>query len=83
MRAEPVAALFEQSRVHLVGNFPLLEDQLTQFVPDLDRSRSGSPDWADALLWALTELLVDAGPYAGLLQWYADEAERARAGAAA
>src|SRR5262249_13347860 len=40
VRAEPVSALFEQNRVHLVGNFLHLEDQLTQFVPDLDRGRA-------------------------------------------
>ena len=83
MRAEPVAALFEQSRVHLVGNFPLLEDQLTQFAPDLDRGKAGSPDRADSMIWAMHDLIVGREPYAGLLQWYADEAERARAGAAA
>ena len=42
-RAEPVSALFEQNKVHLVGSFPHLEDQLTSFVPDLDRGRSGHP----------------------------------------
>jgi phage terminase large subunit-like protein len=83
VRAEPVAALFEQNRVHLVGNFPLLEDQLTQFVPDLDRGRSGSPDRADALVWALTELLVERVPYQALFDWYAEQAAAARAGAAA
>jgi phage terminase large subunit-like protein len=82
VRAEPVAALFEQSRAHLVGSFPQLEDQLTQFTPDMDRGKSGSPDRADAAIWALTELLVDAGPYAGLLEWYREQAELARAGAA-
>jgi phage terminase large subunit-like protein len=48
-RAEPVAALFEQSKVHLVGNFPRLEDQMTGFVPDLDRARAGSPDRCDSM----------------------------------
>lgn len=79
VRAEPVAALFEQNRVHLVGSFPVLEDQLTQFVPDLDRARAGSPDRADAMVWALTELLVEREPYAGLMQWYRNEAAKAQA----
>jgi phage terminase large subunit-like protein len=35
VRAEPVAAMYEQNRVHHVGNFPLLEDQLTSFTPDI------------------------------------------------
>lgn len=51
-RAEPVAALYEQGRVHHVGAFPQLEDQLTMWTP-----QSGlSPDRLDALVWALTEL---------------------------
>lgn len=52
-RAEPVAALFEQGLVHLVGVFPELEEQLTEWVPG-----SRSPDRLDALVWALTELQI-------------------------
>jgi phage terminase large subunit-like protein len=78
-RAEPISALFEQNRVHLVGSFPHLEDQLTQFVPDLDRGRSGSPDRADAMIWALTDLMVERTRYQGLLDWYEQEAARVRA----
>ena len=54
-RAEPIAALYEQGRVHHVGAFPLLEDQLCSWVPD----ESPSPDRLDALVWALTELMID------------------------
>jgi phage terminase large subunit-like protein len=54
-RAEPVAALYEQGRVHHVGAFPELEDQLCQWEPG-----APSPDRLDALVWALTELMVDA-----------------------
>ena len=79
IRAEPISALFEQNRVHLVGSFPHLEDQLTQFVPDLDRGRTGSPDRADAMIWSLTDLMVERERYAGLLEWYEREAARARA----
>jgi phage terminase large subunit-like protein len=79
VRAEPIAALFEQNKVHLVGSFPHLEDQLTQFVPDLDRGKAGSPDRADAMVYALTELLVERQPYEGLLEFYRREAEAARA----
>lgn len=53
-RAEPIAALYEQGRVHHVGTFPQLEDQMTGWVPGL-----ASPDRMDALVWALTELLGD------------------------
>jgi predicted phage terminase large subunit-like protein len=76
VRAEPVAALFEQNKVHLVGSFPRLEDQLTSFVPDLDRAKSGSPDRTDAMVWALTDLMVDRERYQGLLDWYEKEASR-------
>ena len=55
VRAEPIAALYEQNRVHHVGSFPELEDQLCSWVPDI----SNSPDRLDALVWALTELVVD------------------------
>lgn len=52
-RAEPIAALYEQGRVHHVGGLPTLEDQMCSFAPD---SYDGSPDRVDALVWALTEL---------------------------
>jgi predicted phage terminase large subunit-like protein len=57
VRAEPIAALYEQRKVHHVGNFPVLEDQMCAFTSDFDRARVGySPDRVDALVWALTEL---------------------------
>ena len=59
-RAEPVSALYEQGRVHHVGTFPQLEDQMTSFTLDFDRATAGySPDRVDALVWATTELLVE------------------------
>ena len=78
-RAEPVAALYEQGRVHHVGAFPELEDQMTGFVADLDRAKFGSPDRVDALVWALTELLTQRVPFEGLLEYYRAETARARA----
>ena len=54
-RAEPVATLYEQRRAHHVGFFPELEDQLCSWVPDI----GSSPDRLDALVWALTDLIVD------------------------
>lgn len=53
-RAEPVAALYEQGRIHHVGAFNKLEDQLCSWVP----GESASPDRLDALVWGFTELLV-------------------------
>ena len=52
MRAEPISALYEQSRVHHVGSFPKLEDEMVTWTPD----NKQSPDRLDALVWALTEL---------------------------
>jgi len=54
-RAEPVAALYEQGKVHHVGFLTALEDQLCSWVPDI----GDSPDRLDALVWALTELMID------------------------
>ena len=82
-RAEPVAALYEQNKVHHVGGFPLLEDQMTSFTADIDRARLGSPDRVDALVWALTELVIERIPYAGLLEYYQRETARMRATAEA
>jgi predicted phage terminase large subunit-like protein len=60
IRAEPVSALYEQQKVHHVGNFPELEDQMTAFTSDFNRNTAGySPDRVDALVWALTELMLE------------------------
>ena len=56
-RAEPVAALYEQGKVSHVGSFADLEDQMCQIAPD-GFVGEGSPDRADALVWALTELML-------------------------
>lgn len=53
LRAEPVAGLYEAARVHHVGLFPDLEDQMTQWVPTETKD---SPDRVDALVYALTDL---------------------------
>jgi phage terminase large subunit-like protein len=45
VRAQPVGALYEQSRIHHVGAFPALEDQMCAFTTDFDRAAAGfSPD---------------------------------------
>lgn len=61
-RAEPVAALYEQGRVHHLGVFAELEDQMCQWVKG-----EKSPDRLDALVWALTELMINSGASANLL----------------
>lgn len=57
-RAEPVAALYEQGRVKHVRGLAALEDQMCQMTAQGYLGK-GSPDRLDALVWALTELLVD------------------------
>lgn len=58
-RAEPVAARYEQGRVHHVGLFDELEDQLCNYVPGITKQ---SPDRLDALVWAVTELDMRTTP---------------------
>lgn len=56
-RAEPVAALYEQARIHHVGDpalFAALEDEWTGWTPDDDES----PDVLDSVVWGLSKLLV-------------------------
>jgi phage terminase large subunit-like protein len=53
-RAEPVAALYEQGKVHHVGGFAKLEDQLCTWTID-----DPSPDRLDALVWAVSELCLN------------------------
>ena len=53
VRAEPIQALYEQKRVHHVGNLPELEAEMTLWEPD---TSEWSPNRIDALVWALTDL---------------------------
>ena len=55
VRAEPIAALYTMGRVSHVGAFPELEDQMCLFTA-AGYEGEGSPDRADALVWALTQL---------------------------
>lgn len=58
-RAEPVAALYEQGRVHHVGSLAALEDQMCAFTRGFDSRRAGwSPDRVDALVWAISALML-------------------------
>nr|WP_246161579.1 terminase family protein [Segnochrobactrum spirostomi] len=60
VRAEPVAALYEQGRVRHVGTFPALEDEMCDFGP-AGLSSGRSPDRLDALVWAITALMLGRG----------------------
>ena len=53
VRAEPIASLYEQGRVHHTQYFSELEDQMCEWEPGVSKE---SPDRMDALVWALTEL---------------------------
>lgn len=57
LRAEPVAVLYSQGRVRHVGAFPELEDEMTDFAPG-GLASGRSPDRLDALVWALTHLML-------------------------
>lgn len=56
-RAEPISSLYQQGQVHHVGQFALLEDELCNWIPNTGQP---SPDRLDALVWALTELMLGA-----------------------
>ena len=74
-RAEPVSALYEQGRMHHVGTFPQLEDQMCAFTSDFDRDAAGySPDRADGLVWGCTELLVEQMNGWGIFELYRQRA---------
>lgn len=71
-RAQPIAALFgepgkRESRVHLVGSHPELEDQLCTWVP----GEEDSPDRLDAMVWLLTSVMLGATapPEGGVQVW--------------
>ena len=61
VRAEPVAALYEQGRISHIGSFADLEDQACSMKSD-GYLGEGSPDRLDALVWAMTELMLNTGP---------------------
>ena len=60
LRAEPIASLYAEGRVSHVGVFDALEDQMCAFRTD-GRARGQSPDRVDALVWALTDLMLNSG----------------------
>jgi hypothetical protein len=60
VRAEPIAALYEQGKVHHVGRLDGLENEMVSWQPG---SSSWSPNRMDALVWVLTELMTGDVPY--------------------
>lgn len=62
VRAEPIAALYERGKVHHAGNFPDLEEEMSM-TTSMGYQGPNSPDRMDALVWALTELMVDGRGY--------------------
>ena len=55
IRAEPVQNMYEQIRIHHVGEFPFLEEEMCEWVPGETRQ---SPNRIDAMVWAITELML-------------------------
>ena len=75
--------MYEQGKVRHLGAFPVLEDQMCGFARDpgswsgagFDRRAAGaSPDRVDALVWALSDLLLQAMPNAGIFELYRQSA---------
>lgn len=58
VRAEPVSSLYQQGKVHHVGTFPVLEDQMCNYVQGARKS----PDHLDALVWTITDLFPNVEP---------------------
>jgi phage terminase large subunit-like protein len=65
VRAEPIAAFYEQGKAHHVGTFPELEDQLCQWTP----AENYSPDRLDALVWAATDLMLGADQSVSIMEY--------------
>jgi phage terminase large subunit-like protein len=74
-RAEPIAALYEQGRVFHRGPFDALEDEMAAFTSNFDRAKAGfSPGRVDALVWALSDLMVQPMPSYGIFEYYRQKA---------
>lgn len=56
IRAEPISALYEQNKIHHVGHFPILEEQMCEWDPNIPKGQQKSPDRMDGLVWAVTDL---------------------------
>ena len=80
-RAEPISSLYEQGRVHHVGTFATMEDEMCEYDPDID---DPSPNRMDALVWILTKLSAgyDARGFHNALELLTKEAEDKKEGKA-
>jgi len=67
-RAEPIAAQYEQKRIHHFGNFSALEDEMCLWLPG-----DPSPNRMDALVWALTELMLKSSISWGIRVLYSGD----------
>lgn len=65
-RAEPIAALYEQNRIFHASPLSILEQQMCDYIPGITTK---SPDRMDALVWAITELLLDNEKHPKLKIW--------------
>ena len=72
-RAEPIAARYEQGLVHHVGYFPQLEDEMCTYLPGRP-----SPNRLDALVYALTELMLGTQPPPEGLLGHSNQQDRSR-----
>lgn len=61
MRAEPIANLYEQGRVHHVEDLPELEDEQCSYTPQMEEEQVNSPNHLDACVWGITDLLGKSG----------------------
>lgn len=68
VRAEPISVLTEQGKVRFAGSFPALEDELCAFTTN-GYNGSGSPNRADAMIWAMSEL------FPGIVKKHREEAD--------
>jgi hypothetical protein len=65
VRAEPIAGVYEEGKVHHVGEFLELEDEMCSYAPQLQTGGSDSPDRLDALVWGVTKLInLQSGVFA-------------------
>jgi phage terminase large subunit-like protein len=72
-RAEPISAQYERGLVHHVGYFPQMEDEMCTYLPGRP-----SPNRLDALVYALTELMLGTVPPPAGVLGEANQAERGR-----
>lgn len=63
IRAEPICAMFEKGKAHIVGEMPKLEDELCSYV----KGETKSPNRLDAMVWAATEIV--SGGSLGFIEW--------------